>query len=143
MDGCGTKKYLVLFYALWVWIPFELSAMLKIPITEYKVPFQGFLQTEQDCYSVEYLSMTVYRGETRRRYYNHFQKFFTPPPLLENLSMCLFISSLKKPSNESSSELFGANSHLFVRVILGVEFWNKIPTKTPTFRQFSSFSVYF
>lgn len=72
-----------------------------------------------------------------------FRNFLPPPPLLENLSMCLFISSLKKPSNENSSELFGVNSHLFVRVILDAEFWNKFPTKTPTFRQFSSFSVHF
>ena len=42
-----------------MWVPFELSAMLTIPITKYKVPFQGFLQTEQDCYSVEHLSMSV------------------------------------------------------------------------------------
>ena len=48
-----------------MWIPFELSAMLTIPITEYKVPFQGFLQTEQDCYSVEYLSMTVSHNISR------------------------------------------------------------------------------
>ena len=65
MDACGKKKYLVLFYALWVRIPFELSAMLTIPITEYKVPFQGFLQTEQDCYSVEHLSMTVSHNISR------------------------------------------------------------------------------
>ena len=110
-----------------MWVPFELSAMLTIPVTEYKVPFQGFLQTEQDCYSVEHLSMTVSHNISRgdkKEVLKSFSEIFylPPPPLLENLSMCLFISSLKKPSNENSSELFGVNSHLFVRVILDAEF---------------------
>ena len=60
--------------------------MLTIPITKYKVPFQGFLQTEQDCYSVEHLSMSVSgnisRGDEKEVLKSFSEIFYLPPPSL-------------------------------------------------------------